>query len=328
MNVLVIGLGSMGKRRIRLIQKLIDGVSIYGIDNKLERTSQLEKEKNITCYNDINKCDLSIIDCAFVCTSPLSHGEIINALLKHKINVFSEINLVDTLYKENIELAKKNDAILFLSSTFLYREEIKYIDKIVKEEKKPMVYTYHIGQYLPDWHPWENYKDYFVGNDLTNGCREIFAIELPWILNTFGDIKDFSVSKDKNSSLNINFADNYIVKIEHKNGSKGVLIVDLISRKPIRKLDVYNENEYLSWEGTTDSLKRFDIESKEDKPVVLYDKIDKDAKYNEFIIENDYQEEVVSFFKCLRDKENKFYNFENDLYTLSLINKIEGKYDV
>ena len=35
-----------------------------------------------------------------------------------------------------------------------------------------------LGQYLPDWHPWESYKSFFVSNKKTNGCRELFAIEL------------------------------------------------------------------------------------------------------------------------------------------------------
>ncbi|MCO7111156.1 hypothetical protein NIA69_21115 [Gemmiger formicilis] len=40
----------------------------------------------------------------------------------------------------------------------LYRRETQYIKQQVAEFGKPVHYIYHIGQYLPDWHPWENYK--------------------------------------------------------------------------------------------------------------------------------------------------------------------------
>ena len=37
MNVLVIGLGSMGKRRIRLISEMYPMYDLYGVDNRKDR---------------------------------------------------------------------------------------------------------------------------------------------------------------------------------------------------------------------------------------------------------------------------------------------------
>ena len=116
-------------------------------------------------------------------------------------------------------------------------------------------YTYHIGQYLPDWHPWENYKDFFVVDKRTNGCREIFAIELPWLTEVFGNVKDIIVRKSKISSLNIDYDDNYMVILEHESGHKGMLAVDIVSRKAVRNLEVFGESLYLSWDGSAEGLK-------------------------------------------------------------------------
>lgn len=63
--------------------------------------------------------------------------------------------------------AKEKGVLLFLSSTMLYRRETQYIKQQVAAFGKPVHYIYHIGQYLPDWHPWENYKNFFVGNART-----------------------------------------------------------------------------------------------------------------------------------------------------------------
>ena len=90
---------------------------------------------------------------------------------------------------------------LFLSSTMLYRRETQYIKQQVAEFGKPVHYIYHIGQYLPDWHPWENYKNFFVGNARTGGVREIFGIDLPWLLDAFGDVESVTVQKDTISDL-------------------------------------------------------------------------------------------------------------------------------
>ena len=47
MNVGVIGLGSMGKRRIRLIKSNFPDVNIIGIDNSEERCKEVEELFNI-----------------------------------------------------------------------------------------------------------------------------------------------------------------------------------------------------------------------------------------------------------------------------------------
>ena len=191
MNIAVIGLGSMGKRRIRLIRGMYPDYPIVGIDERPDRRTEVEEQFKIDTFDSTGKIDRKI-DCAFVCTSPLSHALVIKECLGRKWHVFTELNLIDAGYIENMRMAKDNGCVLFLSSTFFYREEIKYIRKKVTEDKN-WNYIYHIGQYLPDWHPWENYKDFFIGEKRTNGCREIMAIELPWLIATFGSIVNFNV---------------------------------------------------------------------------------------------------------------------------------------
>ncbi len=44
-----------------------------------------------------------------------------------------------------------------------------------------------------------------------NGCREIFAIELPWIVKAFGEIEDIHVVSGRLTNLDINFQDAYFV---------------------------------------------------------------------------------------------------------------------
>lgn len=71
------------------------------------------------------------IDCAFVCTSPLSHAKIIKNCLENGWNVFSEINLTEDGYHENMAFTLAKKKVLFLSSTPLYREEMKAIKDVV-----------------------------------------------------------------------------------------------------------------------------------------------------------------------------------------------------
>lgn len=321
MRIAVIGLGSMGKRRIRLIKELYSEYKITGVDSREDRKTEVRELFGIDTFSSIDDVH-NEIDCAFVCTSPLSHAGIINEFLKRGINVFTEINLVLDGYDDNIALANEKGVKLFLSSTFLYREETRYIKSKVTSDRK-WNYTYHIGQYLPDWHPWENYKDFFVGDRRTNGCREILAIELPWIISAFGDVKRYNFVTDRITGLNIDYNDNYMILLEHRNGNKGSVVVDVVSPCVVRKLEVYSEKKYLSWNGTPESLMEYDEVSKELKLVTLNEKVKHAEGYASFVTENAYKNEIIEFFDVVLNDKKPQYGFEQDKSVLALIDSME-----
>lgn len=322
MKVVVIGLGSMGKRRIRLLKQYDGALEIVGIDQSTERRTQAEEMFGIKTLEGLSFVEEGDFDCAFIATSPLSHNVLIKECILKKIHVFTEMNLVADGYDENIQLARERGKALFISSTFLYREEIRYINRKVKESQGPVNYVYHVGQYLPDWHPWESYQDYFIGNKRTGGCREIFAIELPWLLDTFGDIKGMSSLKGKNTSLAIDYADNYIVSMEHESGAKGALLVDVVSRKAVRNLEVFSEDLYLGWNGSPEGLYYFDFSQKKDVYVNLYEKVERREGYETFIVENGYLHEIEAFFRQVKEGVLPKYDFEKDKKVLEIIDRI------
>ena len=323
MKALIVGLGSMGKRRIRLLKGIDPTIEIIGVDTSEERRNQVEEMGHKT-FADIEQAAQEKPDVAFVCTAPLSHYAILKTLLSHKINSFTELNLVKDGYEELMAMAKENGTVLFLSSTMLYRGETNYVLEQVKGCDKPLSYIYHIGQYLPDWHPWESYKNFFVGNKRTNGCREIFGIELPWIIEAFGKIKSVFSTADNLTELDIDFPDRFFITLEHENGTKGVLAVDMVCPKAVRNLEVFGEGVHLFWEGNPKALYKFNTETKEKEFINTYASFEHDSRYSDNIVENAYVDEMQNFINVVKGNEQAKYSFEKDLYTISIMDKIEG----
>lgn len=327
MNIVVIGLGSMGKRRIRLMKGIYPKFQIYGVDCNIDRVLKVAKEFKISCYQSIDDIPLkNKIKCAFVCTTPLAHGWIITDCLNRGFHIFTEINLVDTRYKENILLAEERRLLLFLSSTPIYRAEMQEIKNIVEKQNEPVHYIYHVGQYLPDWHPWENYKDFFVNDKKTNGCREIFAIELPWMSKAFSKIQHMGQKtiSGKMTKLQIDYDDNYIVSLNHENGSSGIFIVDVVCRHPVRSLEIYNESMYLRWNGTPKTLEMKNLEKNEMETISIEDNYTSEIGYSTFINEEAYVNEIIHFFEVLEHGNPMKYSFEEDQEILNIIDQIEG----
>ena len=325
MKIIVVGLGSMGKRRIRLLSEYKD-IQLFGIDSQQGRCEEVKEKYGLKCYASIAEAVATEQpDAAVISTSPLSHAAIINECLTRNLHVFTEINLVADGYAENMALAKEKGKVLFLSSTFLYRKETQTIIEKANKATCPLNYIYHVGQYLPDWHPWESYNNYFIGNPRTNGCREIMAIDLPWVVTAFGPIKKVSAVKSKNTQLNINYDDNYLITIEHKNGNKGVFAVDVVTRKSIRHIDIYGETFQMSWNGTADSLTELDVETKVENTVEFEDASEHVDGYAAFITENPYREELKAFLNQIADpKAIPAWTFEKDFELLKDIDQIEA----
>ena len=323
MKALIVGLGSMGKRRIRLLKGIDPSIEIIGVDTWDERRAQVEEMGHKT-FASIAEAAAEKPDVAFVCTAPLSHYAILKELLTYKINSFTELNLVKDGYEELMALAEANNTVLFLSSTMLYRGEINFILDEVKKYDKPVSYIYHIGQYLPDWHPWESYKNFFVGNKRTNGCREIFGIEMPWLIEAFGKVTDVYSVSNKVTDLDIDFDDRYFVTLTHESGARGVLSVDVVCPKAVRNLEVYGEGLHLFWEGNPKALYKFNNETKEKEFVNTYITFEHDSRYSDNIVENAYVDEMQNFLGVVKGTEQPKYSFSKDLYTISVMDKIEG----
>ena len=326
LKLMIVGLGSMGRRRIRLLREHYPEIKLCGTDVSAERRTEAANRFFIPVYQDVGDAiQKEGPNAALVCTSPESHSQIILSCIRQGLHIFSEINLMRDGYEEILAEAEENHVQLFLSSTLLYRREIEYVKKAVKETHQKVNYRYHVGQYLPDWHPWDKGRDFFVWNKKTNGCREIFAIDLPWIINVFGAVETIQVFCDNLSSLKIQYPDNYYVFLLHKNGNKGVFLADVVTRTVVRELLVYSETLHLVWDGTPEGLQQYNIEEKCMKRVESYPEVEKNSDYADTIIENAYLEELRVFMDKItgvRNEEN--YTFQEDLDTLRLIDRIEG----
>ncbi|MGX8702011.1 Gfo/Idh/MocA family protein [Caproiciproducens sp.] len=326
MKLLVIGLGSMGRRRIGLLLDHFDGITVCGADIREERRAQAQALFDIPAYADASTAiEREKPYAALVCTSPASHGAVILDCVEKGLHIFSEINLLADRYEEILRAAKEHRVKLFLSSALLYRGEIEKIRDCVLKQRERVNYRYHVGRYLPDWHPWESCRDFSVSDPRTDACREIFAAELPWVLHTFGKIRRLTVFKDRLSSLELGYPDNYFVVLEHRNGNKGIWIVDVVSRKAERNLLVYSEKLHLTWDGTPDSLYRYNIEEKRTEKIEIRSSVPGKGKYAETNTENAYLKELRIFVdKITGGKNRERYTFEEDRKTLRLIDRIEG----
>jgi predicted dehydrogenase len=103
-----------------------------------------------------------------------------------------------------------------------------------------------------------------------------------------------------------------------------MIAVDIVSRKPVRNLEIFGEEIYLSWDGSAEGLKMTNLKNKEEENIYLYEKVDQLSQYSKFVVENAYYNEIKSFFDVISNNSEPIYNFSKDMKVLEIIDRIEA----
>jgi predicted dehydrogenase len=323
MKFLVIGLGSMGKRRVRCLQKL--GYSdITGFDPRNYRRDESHQKYGIKVIEELAETDFADFDAIIISTPPDLHSGYMNLSIKYKKPAFVEASVIlDDLPQINAD-AKEQGVFIAPSCTLQFHPIIKDIKQIIQSGKYGKVtnFTYHSGNFLPDWHPWENVQDFYVSNRSTGGGREIVPFELTWICNILGFPEDIKGYFSKTMNVGADIEDSYAFTMDFGN-MLGAMIVDVTARYAIRNLVLNLEKGQILWRWDHGF---FDLYESDNNRFIRYEQPMGQAEsgYNKNIIEEMYVDEVRAFISQIKGTGTYPSNLDFDIKILNLLNNIEN----
>ncbi len=239
---LVVGLGSMGKRRVRNLLAL--GYSqIAGFDPRADRRAEAHEKSGIETFAGFELAvDTFRPDMLVISTSPEHHMTYAWAGFERSIPCFIEASVVDA--ERILELHRRTantPLIIVPSCTMRYFPGPKKVAEWIRSGVigRPLNINYQTGQYLPDWHPWERVEDFYVSNRATGACREIVPFELTWLNGIFGAPEPLTCVKAKLTDINADIDDVYHCMLRYPGGVLANVCVEVISRpKATRELRV------------------------------------------------------------------------------------------
>lgn len=324
---LVIGLGSMGKRRIRCLLALgISCKAILGTDIREDRCKEAEEEYGIQIVSGEEEIDFADIRAVIVSLPPDRHEEGAKIALRHQKPVFIEASVV---LEDVLEIRKmnKNNVLVAPSCTMIYHPMIRQIKDIVDSQQYGRVcnFSYHSGQYLPDWHPWENVEDYYVSNRVTGGAREIVPFELTWMVYVFGYPRAVKGYCRKTRNVGCDIEDSYACVIDYGN-MLGSLMVDVVGRNAARNLVINFEEAQLQWRWDKKKIEIYEADSRRWKVIHQEECVYKQG-YNENIVEKMYIDELSAFLEKIDSNEEFTNTLEKDIDVLKLLMLLEESDD-
>ena len=260
MKFLVIGLGSMGKRRVRNLQAL-GAEHVAGFDVREDRRVEAQTKYGIPVFADIETALAEgKPDALAICTPPDLHMHYAFLAQSRNLDCFIEASVVQ---KEEIlrldQLLQSSTTLALPSCTMLFYPGPKKIKELVDAKTIGQVISinYHTGQYLPDWHPWEDIADFYVSKRETGGAREIVPFELTWLCHIFGVPKALACWKGKLSDINADIDDLYHCIMKFPNsGMVCNMTVEVISRpQATREMRILGTEGEIVFSGDANSVR-------------------------------------------------------------------------
>ena len=232
-RALVIGLGSMGKRRVRNLQAL--GITaIAGFDVREDRRAEAASKYGIATYPEFEAAVREHRpDALVISTSPDLHMHYAFAAAALKLPCFIEASVVEA---DRIlalhELVDATPVLMAPSCTMRFFPGPMKVKALIAEGVigTPVNFNYQTGQRLEDWHPWERIQDYYVSKRATGAGREIVPFELTWLNDIFGEPEPLACAKAKLSDMDADIDDLYHCLLRYPGGMLGNMTVEVISR--------------------------------------------------------------------------------------------------
>ena len=149
------------------------------------------------------------------------------------------------------QLISGNPDKVYTGFQFRFNEGLQKVKNIMDSEEfgRALSFQCYWGEYLPDWHRWEDYrKSYSARSDLGGGVVKTLCHPLDYLSWIFGDVKTLFALVSKTSDLEIEAEDGAEIVFEFNNGVTGNLHLDYY-RKPMRHdLEITTTSSVIKWD--------------------------------------------------------------------------------
>ena len=262
MKIIFFGLGSIGQRHLQNVVKLYPEAKIYCYKQS-KNTFLIKNGKKFNKVNILKKYNITQIkslieikkikfNYAFITNPSSMHLKYAIFLAKLGINIFiekplsnstSNVNKLKKIFKE-----KRNKCMVGFNLRF--NDCYKYIKKKLQINFFGKIYKVDIfnGEYLPNYHNYENYKNTYAAKKKLGGGVLLTQIhELDLILSLFGKPKKIISHVCKLSNLKIDVEDNVDIIMAYRNKFIVNLHMDYFTKPSIRYFKIFGTKKDLYW---------------------------------------------------------------------------------
>ncbi len=248
---LVVGCGSIGKRHIGNLQALAVS-DVIAFDPRPERRAEVSETFHIPTVERLEDAWPLQPAVAIIATPTALHIPPAIAAAERGCHLFIEKPLSDSLEGVDrlLELVRKKDLITFAGFNTRFAPGIRKIKALMAEGAigKVVALRAEAGHYLPEWHPWEDYRQGYSAQRRLGGGVILDAIhELDYVRELMGEVESVSCLAGELSRLEIDTEDVAAILMRHSSGAISEIHLDYVQRARSRTCHVIGDEGTIRW---------------------------------------------------------------------------------
>jgi predicted dehydrogenase len=274
MKILIAGFGSIGRRHLNNLRAL--GESDFVLLRSHNSTLSENDIQGIPVETDITAA-LSHIPDAVIISNPTSlHLAVAIPAAKAGCSVLMEKPVSHSMERvtELQSALESGGGRLLVGFQYRFHPVLRQVKQWLESGKigNPVSSRAHWGEYLPDWHPWEDYrKGYSARADLGGGVVHTLSHPFDYQRWFFGDVQNIWAYISSQGGLGIKVEDTAEIGMQFQNGVISSIHLDYIQRQPEHTLKIIGSKGTIDWDNTIGSARLYcaDTKNQEEAAVPL-----------------------------------------------------------
>lgn len=301
-KILVLGVGSIGERHIKNLLEL-------GYRNIILCRTIGQIPRTIACdyptFGELDDALAELPDCVLICNPTHLHADSVIRCLEAGCSVFVEKPIATS----TLDLLRIKSAIsqfrkpVVVGYMMRYHPAIKEITSIKNDGLlgKPIHFRSVWGEFLPDWHPWEDYrKSYAARSDMGGGATLTLSHDIELALRLMGPFSRVSKVETGGSFLNTDCPELTDLVVKFESGCSGNIHLNYLAKPPERTIKIYFERGQVIFDYYKNSLQVYNYAD---------DRLTKRV-FGDFDRNDLFREEMYNFMQTVINQDPANYDLE------------------
>jgi predicted dehydrogenase len=223
----------------------------------------LEREFDLRSTFDLDEALAERPDFALITNPTSMHMPVALEAAKHGCHLFLEKPLSDSLLgvDELADTVAAQGTIGFVAYNMRFHPALRQVKEMIENGSVGRVLSIRaqVGQYLPDWHPEEDYRlGYSAQRALGGGVILDLIHELDYVQWMVGDVRKVACFARHVSPLEIDIEDVAEIILDFESGAVGNVHLDYLQRPAGRGCRIIGEEGTILWDQESNEVRLFD----------------------------------------------------------------------
>jgi predicted dehydrogenase len=261
-RILIAGLGSIGRRHLGNLRQL----GIHDIWLYRTKPEPVPEAPELPVCTDLAQALAAKPDLVIVSNPTAHHLEVALPAARAGCNLFIEKPLSHAWedVEELLAIIQAQRLVALVGFDLRFDPGLCKVKALLEEGciGRVVAIQSQVGQYLPDWHPWEDYRQSASASvDKGGGVILDLIHELDYVSWLIGPISSLVCFADRISDLDIATEDTAAILLRFEDGAMGTVHLDYIQRAPSRTCRLIGTEGTILWDYHANQVRWYEAKS-------------------------------------------------------------------